>query len=275
MPVSPKTGCRSSYGARKLPKRTVPHEPCRPRNVSRPAIVPPPASPETDDSICQMALRPPPRASVPRRPKRDELLDRRATLGVSSPILTRRRRVDVLKVQVQAAVKHDVGGLRLRHQRRGQQAGDGDGDELLVHEVSPLTDKIGRNAVLPRHRSLLREVEKLQPLCQRRLGGRKHKPGRVPPAGLACCSGTTRRPVKRAFGARHPGRGKVSNMMINNDNMPRVARQAAIRAVRAHGSRWPRPDVGIRATRHDPERISARRAARSPRLACTGSRAHA
>jgi hypothetical protein len=68
----PKIGWMSSYGARKLPILNVPQPPCRPTKVSRPASVPPPASPLIDDSIWKIAFRPPPRDSVPRTPRRDE-----------------------------------------------------------------------------------------------------------------------------------------------------------------------------------------------------------
>ena len=52
-----------------------PQPPCRPTKVSRLARPEPdelPASPDTFCSIWNTALRPPPRLSVPRMPKRDE-----------------------------------------------------------------------------------------------------------------------------------------------------------------------------------------------------------
>src|SRR5216117_2208216 len=63
---------------------TRPQLPCRPTNVSRVAMFDPeftPVSPLTLDSIWKTALRPPPRLSVPRIPKRDELLLTRFTVG--------------------------------------------------------------------------------------------------------------------------------------------------------------------------------------------------
>src|SRR5438552_2305482 len=77
----PKIGCRSSSGIRKRPTVALPQLPCRPTNVSRPPRFPPLVSPLIDDSIWKMALSPPPRLSVPRTPRREELLLRRLTVG--------------------------------------------------------------------------------------------------------------------------------------------------------------------------------------------------
>src|SRR5450631_3769483 len=73
----PKIGCRSSCGIRNLPAVTLPQLPCRPANVSRLAIPDELALPESQLTFCstwKMAFKPPPRLSVPRIPKRDELL---------------------------------------------------------------------------------------------------------------------------------------------------------------------------------------------------------
>src|SRR5450432_1271944 len=81
----PKIGCRSSCGIRNLPRITRPQPPCRPAKVSRlarPELEALPVSPETFDSIWNTAFRPPPRLSVPRMPKRDELLLTRLTVGL-------------------------------------------------------------------------------------------------------------------------------------------------------------------------------------------------
>src|SRR6202158_4504557 len=74
----------SSCGIRNLPIVALPQLPCSPTNVSR---LPSeddaelPVSPLTFDSIWKIAFRPPPRLSVPRIPKRDELLLTRLTVG--------------------------------------------------------------------------------------------------------------------------------------------------------------------------------------------------
>src|SRR5205085_5405765 len=80
----PKIGCRSSWGIRNLPIVTLPQLPCRPANVSRlarPDCDGLPLSQLTFDSTWKMAFRPPPRLSVPRIPKRHELLLTRFTVG--------------------------------------------------------------------------------------------------------------------------------------------------------------------------------------------------
>src|SRR6266536_4920853 len=77
----PKIGWMSSYGARKRPILNVPQLPCRPTNVSRPPSVPPPASHGTLFSSWKIADKPPPSDSVPRRPKRDEFVLTRNTVG--------------------------------------------------------------------------------------------------------------------------------------------------------------------------------------------------
>src|SRR5215831_10601254 len=80
----PKIGCRSSIGIRNLPTVTRPQLPCRPTKVSRlaiPELELLPVSPLTFCSIWKIAFSPPPRLSVPRIPKRDELLLRRITVG--------------------------------------------------------------------------------------------------------------------------------------------------------------------------------------------------
>ena len=74
----------SSCGIRNLPNVTLPQLPCSPTKVSRLAIEDDaalPVSPLTFCSIWKIALRPPPRLSVPRMPKRDELLLTRLTVG--------------------------------------------------------------------------------------------------------------------------------------------------------------------------------------------------
>jgi len=58
--------------------------------VSRPAIVPPPASALTLDSIWKIADSPLPSDSLPRRPNRDESDDNRAR-QLSSPSVVRPR----------------------------------------------------------------------------------------------------------------------------------------------------------------------------------------
>src|SRR6058998_3886171 len=77
----PKIGCRSSSAIRNLPTVALPQLPCRPTNVSRPPRLPALVSPLINDSIWKMAFRPPPKLSVPRTPKRDELLLTRLTVG--------------------------------------------------------------------------------------------------------------------------------------------------------------------------------------------------
>src|SRR5215471_11151373 len=84
----PKIGCRSSMGIRNLPVVNRPQLPCSPTKVSRlamPELDALPVSPDTFDSIWKIALSPPPRASVPRSPKRDELLLTRVTVGLVVP----------------------------------------------------------------------------------------------------------------------------------------------------------------------------------------------
>src|SRR5437899_7061036 len=72
----------SSYGIRKRPILNVPHPPCRPTNDSRPASVPPDCAGLIDDSTWKIAFSPPPNDSVPRRPKRDELVAKRYCFGL-------------------------------------------------------------------------------------------------------------------------------------------------------------------------------------------------
>jgi hypothetical protein len=58
--------------------------------------------------------------------------------------------------------------LRLRSQRGGKHARDCDSDELFIHGVSPLTDKIGKVSSLlrlPSEPSLI-FCEKFDPFCQ-------------------------------------------------------------------------------------------------------------
>ena len=71
-------------------------------------------------------------------------------------------------VEIDAAIQRDVCRLRLC-QRRGEHACDGQSDQLFVHELSPLTDKIGKETAscCACHRNLLSDVEKLDSLCQR------------------------------------------------------------------------------------------------------------
>src|SRR6516164_4496053 len=66
----PKIGCRSSIGIRNLPI------------VNRPQLDALPVSAEMFDSIWKIAFRPPPRLSVPRTPRREELLLTRTTDGL-------------------------------------------------------------------------------------------------------------------------------------------------------------------------------------------------
>src|SRR5215472_9441918 len=80
----PKIGCRSSIGIRNLPTVARPQLPCRPTKVSRlamPELELLPVSQLTFDSTWKMAFSPPPRLSVPRMPKREELLLSRRTFG--------------------------------------------------------------------------------------------------------------------------------------------------------------------------------------------------
>src|SRR5581483_1794413 len=72
----PKMGCKSSCGIRNLPAVTLPQLPCKPANVSRLAMPDEQELPESQftlDSSWNTAFKPPPRLSVPRKPKRDEL----------------------------------------------------------------------------------------------------------------------------------------------------------------------------------------------------------
>jgi hypothetical protein len=56
--------------------------------------------------------------------------------------------------------------LRLR-QRGGKHARDGHSDELFVHEISPVTDKIGKKqGIALAVETFSGDIEKLQPLCQ-------------------------------------------------------------------------------------------------------------
>src|ERR1700751_440703 len=80
----PKIGWRSPCGIRNLPTVTRPQLPCRPTKVSRlamPELELLPESQLTFDSSWKIAFNPPPRLSVPRMPKREELLLRRSTVG--------------------------------------------------------------------------------------------------------------------------------------------------------------------------------------------------
>src|SRR6516165_2876347 len=80
----PKIGCRSSIGIRNLPTVARPQLPCSPTKVSRlamPELELLPVSQLTFDSTWKMAFSPPPRLSVPRMPKREELLLSRRTCG--------------------------------------------------------------------------------------------------------------------------------------------------------------------------------------------------
>src|SRR5213594_1263850 len=77
----PKIGCMSSVGNRKRPIVNLPQLPWNPTNVSRPASVPPAPSLLMLDSIWKIALKPPPRDSVPRTPRRDEFELSRVTHG--------------------------------------------------------------------------------------------------------------------------------------------------------------------------------------------------
>jgi citrate lyase beta subunit len=52
--------------------------------------------------------------------------------------------VDGFHSQIQATVQSHVRGLRLRSQRGGKHTRYCDSDELFIHGVSPLTDKIGK-----------------------------------------------------------------------------------------------------------------------------------
>src|SRR6187551_1087720 len=78
----PKIECRSSRGIRKWPIVNLPQAPCRPTNVSRPPRLPAVVSPLMLDSIWKIAVRPPPSASLPRMPNRDEFELTRVTVGL-------------------------------------------------------------------------------------------------------------------------------------------------------------------------------------------------
>src|SRR6185437_15027968 len=77
----PKIGCMSSRGIRNWPILNLPHGPWKPTNVSRPPRLPLLVSPLMLDSIWKIADSPPPSASVPRTPKRDEFELSRLTRG--------------------------------------------------------------------------------------------------------------------------------------------------------------------------------------------------
>src|SRR5688572_27113679 len=150
--------------------RTVPHEPCSPTNVSRPASVPPPASPEIDDSSWKIAFSPPPSDSVPRTPRRDEFELRRVTLGRSpfASMYSSDRCKRPYNVTFAVCACAASGAART--------AATATATSFLFMKSSPLTDNVGRVLTkalkrlpfAPPSKPSHVEFEKLKPLCQTR-----------------------------------------------------------------------------------------------------------
>jgi hypothetical protein len=113
---------------------------------------------------------------------------------------TRRRQIgihggsaDGFHRQVEATVQRHVRGLRLRSQRGGKYARDCDSDELFIHGVSPLTDKIGKVSSLlrlPSEPSLI-FCEKFDPFCQTVHPTGKPKAEWGSGMSTACCAEAT------------------------------------------------------------------------------------
>ena len=103
--------------------------------------------------------------------------------------------------QIQATVQRHVRGLRLRGQRGGKQTRDCDSDELLIHGISPLTDKIGKVCCLLRLPlgTFSNRYEKLHPIVPNR-GKHWQAEGKMGSmAKDACCAEATENGVSGVY----------------------------------------------------------------------------
>src|SRR5579864_1327451 len=157
----------SSRGIRNLPILKVPQLPWKPTNVSRlakPDVALLPVSPLMFDSIWKMALRPPPRDSVPRTPSRDEFELSRETCGFDPSAclpLTTSKSTFSRPYRVTFAVCACAANGAPRTPATATAT------SFFFIESLLYAEKIGKEpAFCACHRNLLNSCEKLRPLCQ-------------------------------------------------------------------------------------------------------------